>query len=174
MGDRKGYLSLVTFWLVLGWRSVNDMVGRHAQGCGELLLPSPRASGLEPSLRAVPGPTDTTAAQAKQRIVERIEMVESADGAGNGQVAWRKVLVRRRDAWATLSSNTIFNAGGFVRRHWHAWPCQDASCATDMTSILIKVMLDPDSVARTTPSSLWQSTTQLSFQPELLAHALET
>ena len=136
--------------------------------------------GLNPvlSLRAVPGPTDTAAAQAKQRIVERIEMVESADGAGNGQVPWRKVLVGRRDAWATLSSNTIFNAGGFVTQHWHAWPCQvlDASCAADMTSILIKVMLDPDSVARTTPSSLWQSTlsTQLSFQPELLAHALET
>ena len=127
--------------------------------------------GLNPVLRAVPGPTDTAAAQAKQRILERIEMVESADGAGNGQVAWRKALVRRRDAWAALSSNTIFNTGSFVTRHWHAWPCQDASCATDMTSILIKVMLDRDSVARTTPSSLWQFTTQLSFQPELLAHA---
>ena len=43
-------------------------------------------------------------------------MVESADGAGNGQVASRKVLVRRRDAWAALSSNTNFNgiAGSFV------------------------------------------------------------
>ena len=43
--------------------------------------------GLNPVLRAVPGPTDTAAAQAKQRILERLETVESADGAGNGQVA---------------------------------------------------------------------------------------
>ena len=69
---------------------------------------------MNPVLRPVPGPIDRAVAQAKQRILERIEMVESADGAGNGQVALRKVLVRRRDAWAALSSNSIFNAGSFV------------------------------------------------------------
>ena len=70
--------------------------------------------GHEPSPEGSARTDRHSAAQAKQRILERIETVESADGAGNGQVAWRTVLVRRRDAWAALSSNTIFNAGSFV------------------------------------------------------------
>ena len=43
------------FGPVLGWRSVIMVVALHfcsgqcCQGCGELLLPSPRASGHEPS-----------------------------------------------------------------------------------------------------------------------------
>ena len=40
-------------------------------------------------------------------------MVESADGAGNGQVASRKVLVRRRDA-----------LGRFVEQHQLQWHCR--------------------------------------------------
>ena len=77
MGERKGHVSLVTFWACAGLEVCHGRQTCTKQGCGELLLPPPLKLNPVLSLRAVPGPTDTAAAQAKQRILERTEMVES-------------------------------------------------------------------------------------------------
>ena len=120
---------------------------------------------MNPVLRE-PGPQDKAdAAQAKQRILRRIEMV-SADGASNAQVAARMMHPKVGRRCADVVELPFLKLVVIDKAHAsRRIPDRTFRLDPDMNTILQRVMLDPDSVAHTL-----QYSEQLfgMFQKELL------
>ena len=111
---------------------------------------SPRREhpGMNPVLRE-PGPQDKAdAAQAKQRILKRIEMV-SADGASNGQVAARMMHPKVGRSCADVVELPFLKIVVIDKAHSSRRIPDRTLRHPAMTTILKRVMLNPDSVAHT-------------------------
>ena len=162
MDERKGHL-LVTFRACAGLEVCHGILadmqdtGKSAAHMAQAIhkaveiFCSPRREhpGTNPVLRE-PRPQDKAdAAQAKQRILKRIEMV-SADGASNGQVAARMMHPKVRRSCADVVELPFLKIVVIDKAHSsRRIPDRTFRHDPDMTTILNRVILDPDSVAHT-------------------------
>ena len=162
LDERKGH-SLVTFRACAGLEVCHGILaamkdaGKSAAHIAQAIhkaveiFCSPRREhpGMNPVLRE-PGQQDKAdAAQAKQRILERFEMV-SADGASNGQVAARMMHPKVQRSSSDIVELPFLKIVLIDKAHSsRRIPERTFRHDPDMTRILTKVMLDPGSVANT-------------------------